>query len=218
MKPRDMWITVWLASWLMAASAPSMATAVWSSGSGSCNSNGTLYYSSCLTSSNGGFGSTSLLITAISDTGESIAGGNALDPAYVGYYNTNRFGVSSITGSGGELFQTSPQDAMDNDGNREFLLYSFGSAVTLSQVTLGWSPNDSDITVLAYQGSGSPVLTTGATTYSGGTNGLTFRGWTVIGNYSNVCGSNGRLSAAAMAGPLAHPSTSIRRTSARATG
>ena len=195
MKPRNLWIVVGLASWLMAAGGPAMATAVWTSGSGSCNANWGLYYSGCVTSSNGGSGSTSLLVSAISDTGAAISGGNALASAYVGYYNTNHFGVSSNTVNGGELLQNVPQHAMDNDGNREFLLYSFGSAVKLSQVTLGWSKIDSDITVLAYQGSGAPVLTSGTTTYSGSLpgspNGLVAKGWTVIGNYFNVCGASG---------------------------
>ena len=191
MKPKNLWIMVGFASWLMAAGGPAMATAVWTSGSGSCNANWGLYYSGCVTSSNGGSGSTSLLVSAISDTGAAISGGNALASAYVGYYDTNHFGVSSNTTSGGELSQNVPQHAMDNDGNREFLLYSFGSAVKLSQVTLGWSKNDSDITVLAYQGIGAPVLTSGTTTYSGSPNGLVAKGWTVIGNYSNVCGTFG---------------------------
>lgn len=72
---------------------------------------------------------------------------------------------------------------MDNSGNFESLLLTFNSAVTLSQVTLGWSQYDSDISVLAYQPTGiqqpAPAMTG---TYGG----LLGAGWKVVGNYANV--------------------------------
>ena len=194
MKPRNLWI-VWFASWLMAASVPVMATAVWTSG-GTCNVKNTLY-TNCVVSSSTGFGSPSVTVAAISDTGASTGtDGNALASAWVGYYsnNTNNFGVSG--GGTTPESRSDPQTAMDNDGNREFMLYSFASPVTLSKVTLGWSQTDSDITVLAYQGTAAPPALTSTipsamTTYGGNTNGLVAKGWSVISNYFDVCGASG---------------------------
>ena len=108
--------------------------------------------------------------SAISDTG--LAG--ALAGAYVGAY-TGGLGVTSNQGpnsaavsggnSAGQREVTNQNDyALDNSGNYEMLLLSFSDAATnvpttvyLNTLTIaGFSGVDSDLTVLAYGGSGSP--------------------------------------------------------------
>jgi hypothetical protein len=80
---------------------------------------------------------------------------------------------------------TAPEHAMDNNGNKESILLGFGSKVTLSQITFGWTGTsdyagiDSDVSVLAYTGSGSPI--TSSTTYA-----TLGSGWQLIGNFANV--------------------------------
>ena len=206
MKRKYEWLAALTAPWLLAASLPAVAVTTYQWDVGTCTGS---FQSTCTDSSNpsGGPGVT---YSAISDTGVNFNGLKSLAAAYVVAYGTH-LAVTSQAGPnaaangtfpygagenapGAQETTASPQHAMDNDGNSEFMLLNFGAtnSVSLSQVTLGWSQNDSDITVLAYQGAGAPVLTTGITNYTG-TSGLVAKGWSVIGNYSNVCGSNGSL-------------------------
>ena len=77
-----------------------------------------------------------------------------------------------------------PEHSVDNNGRFDMMLLSFTAAVDLDQVKMGWTSNDSDITVMAY---------TGLAPFSAATSlvGLTYtqllsNGWTAIGNYYNV--------------------------------
>jgi hypothetical protein len=83
-----------------------------------------------------------------------------------------------------------PEHGVDNDGRYDVVLFGFTEGMTptalnLTQVQLGYFPNDSDITVLAYTGGGSPadLATSGTTTYAALTSTL---GWTLVGHYSDV--------------------------------
>nr|WP_009204991.1 exosortase-dependent surface protein XDP1 [Sulfuricella denitrificans] len=73
---------------------------------------------------------------------------------------------------------------MDNATNYDSIEFKFGTATTLSAVTIGYpsatSTYDSDISVLAWIGAGSPTLL--GNKYGS----LVGSGWSVIGNYSNV--------------------------------
>ena len=200
------WIAALVAPWLLAASLPAGALTTYQWDVTGCAGSNQV---SCSDTSSSGVGDPGVTFSAISDTGGTTLGTKLLAEAYVVKYGTNHLGVTSEAGinsaangtspygtgenaPGTEETKTSPQHAMDNNGNSEFMLLSFGSAITLSQVTLGWSQTDSDITVLAYQPTGglpaAPALTGGTKAYSGG-NGLTANGWSLIGNYFNVCGS-----------------------------
>lgn len=77
----------------------------------------------------------------------------------------------------------SPEHSTDNNGRTDSILYSFSQAVSLTQVSLSWFSNDSDITVLAFTG--------GAFDVNSDLAGLTYgqlvsNGWTLVGNYSNL--------------------------------
>lgn len=81
--------------------------------------------------------------------------------------------------------------AADNVGKTDLFALGFASAVTLSSIQIGWNGTDnfnadSDISVLAYTGSGTTPTIAGLTL-----SGLLTNGWSVIGNYSNVGASNG---------------------------
>lgn len=81
---------------------------------------------------------------------------------------------------------SSPEHAIDNNERYDMALLDFSATgrVSLSSVTLGWWSVDSDITVLAYTGSGNP---TANGKLAGNTYGqLTSLGWAAIGNYSDV--------------------------------
>ena len=73
---------------------------------------------------------------------------------------------------------------MDNASNYDSIEFKFDSAINLSKVTIGYpsatSTYDSDISVLAWTGAGSPTLL--GNKYSS----LVGAGWSVIGNYCDV--------------------------------
>ena len=63
-------------------------------------------------------------------------------------------GVMSTGETAGEV----PNHALDNAGNTEFLLFDFGTTLwALTEVGIGWYQNDSDISVLAYDGNDNPI-------------------------------------------------------------
>lgn len=78
----------------------------------------------------------------------------------------------------------SPNHATDNNGSYEAAALIFSQAIALSDVSLGWWQNDSDLTVLAYTGAGTPgtLGTLGTWASLTGPSG----GWTLMGHYANV--------------------------------
>jgi|GEM_PF-1732162 len=127
-------------------------------------------------------------------TNSSNYGTGNLATGSVGNY-TGGLGVCS----GSETCST-PEHSMDNYYRIDSILFSFGSAIALDQITIGW-PNpgsttqcdigtiqmtcDTDITVLAYTANPTaataPNLT--ANTYA---NLTTTGGWTLVNNYANL--------------------------------
>jgi hypothetical protein len=95
-------------------------------------------------------------------------------------YPLNGYGICSST----DIGCTEPSHALDNVGNQEALLLSFGSAVTLNSITIGYKSGDSDITVLAYTGSGIPSTNGNLTGHSFSQ--LSANSWTVIGSYGDL--------------------------------
>lgn len=90
----------------------------------------------------------------------------------------------------GDIASTAPEHAIDNNQRYEMVLLSFAQSVKLTNAKFGWtgtsdyaaSGGDSDYTVLAYTGSGAPVLA-GKTWADLGAVGS---GWGKIGNYANA--------------------------------
>lgn len=115
-----------------------------------------------------------------------------LETAYLNVYSGG-LGVknrdASTTSSYGDLNDgISPEHATDNNQRYDSVLFNFSSAVDLNSVTLGWSQTDSDITVLAYTGTGACV---GSGTCTSNANGVKYAdlvnyGWSLIGQYSNL--------------------------------
>ncbi len=118
--------------------------------------------------------------TSGASTTSATTANSTLNSAYLGYYSGNGLGVSNrYEGIG----VTSPNHAMDNDANYDSIEFKFDSAIKLTQVTLGYPTGttyDSDISILAWTGAGSPTLL--GNKYGS----LVGSGWTVIGNYCDV--------------------------------
>jgi hypothetical protein len=106
---------------------------------------------------------------------------------YSGGWGINNLdGCSSISCSGdrGDLANSAPEHAIDNNQRYDMALLTFTSSVKLTGVKLGWADTDSDITVLGYTGTGNPASNGKLAGLTYGQ--LTSNGWLAIGNYSDV--------------------------------
>lgn len=75
-----------------------------------------------------------------------------------------------------------PNHAMDNEaGYYDMMLLSFSSLVTLNTIDLGWISNDSDVSIMAFNGTPSQLPFAGKSWES-----LLGNGWVSAGNYYNV--------------------------------
>jgi hypothetical protein len=118
---------------------------------------------------------------------------NRLAAAQLFFYSGNGFGVRNAdccTGDPGE--DSSPEHSVDNEGRSDYVLLSFSEAVNLTQVTMGWRNNDSDLSILAFNNGTLPASMIG--TSSNDSSGMTHSqlqtaGWQLIGNYSGPTGS-----------------------------
>ncbi|MDP1533383.1 MAG: exosortase-dependent surface protein XDP1, partial [Rubrivivax sp.] len=74
--------------------------------------------------------------------------------------------------------------AIDNNGNTEAVLLSFGQSVILTGIGLGWYSTDTDISLFRYNGTSVPpanLNTVGASLTS-----MAAAGWSLVSNYSNL--------------------------------
>lgn len=83
--------------------------------------------------------------------------------------------------------------ATDNQYGTDVVRLKFSSAVTLTSVGVGWVGGDSDLSVLAWTGSGTPGQVASTTlTGTAGTSTL-LNGWTLVGNYANLGSQPGKV-------------------------
>jgi len=114
--------------------------------------------------------------------GSTTAGGTTYGTASVIQNGASYgFGVGTQPENGSSA--TPSQHTMDNDpasGAADLILLKFDTAVALGSVTLGYSTNDNDFTIMAYTGSGGPTIT--GKTMSTLTTGGAASGWALIQN------------------------------------
>lgn len=191
---------------LSASSVFASATYTFSSaGSSTCTALPTTYADTC-------WGNTRAYTATESVTGASItvtakaysntAGAptsNAsatLQTAYLAQYSGglgiyNRDYAATTDGNSTSDLDTSesgtPEHSIDNNQRYDSVLLSFSKAVSLSSVSLGYAPYDSDISVWAFMGTGSAVLD-GATYASlmNSSSSLVTSGWVIVGNYADI--------------------------------
>lgn len=140
-------------------------------------------------------GNTSTLQAKSASAWSTTGSGGTLASGCVQNYGSWGYGVVNAIedGSPANCDVTSPQHAADNSGGQtDMFLLEFLAPVTLTQINIGWNGDDnysadSDLSVLAYMGTGSGSSAVAGNTLSG----LTGSGWAVVGNYSNVGDSNG---------------------------
>lgn len=133
--------------------------------------------------------------SSVTVSGWSTTGvNNTFEKAYIGNYGGD-LGITGQPRSGltnAELDTSNQpntgnnQHAVDNVGAYDALLFSFASAVTLADVSIGFpsasSGLDSDSTILYWKGSGTPTSTLNARTVSD----LTSNGWAVATNIGDM--------------------------------
>ncbi len=142
-------------------------------------------------------GGNALTVSAWSNTKNSTTAANAyIEKAYLASYSgglgvTNRDGVS---GGGdtyeGTIAQTSvPGHTLDNELRYDSMLFDFGAgnAFQLKSVTVGWWQTDSDLTILAYTGTGTPTFTDSGA--SQGYSSLLGSGWSVVKSSAGTTGT-----------------------------
>ncbi len=144
--------------------------------------------------------------TGMTGSGWSSTGGTSsttIENAYLAVYNggyssgscntstctgglgvVNRDGISgtdSTTATDNyESLSSAPEHATDNNERFDSVMFSFGKQTKLTQIGVGYVNTDGDMSVLAYTGAGTPVIT--GLTYAQ----LLSNGWTLIGNYNNT--------------------------------
>lgn len=126
-------------------------------------------------------GSVTATATAWANTANGSGGSNTV---LAGAYLTTWNGGLGVTHNDSES-TGSPQHAMDNNGRKESILFSFaGDKVNLTSSYFGWIANDSDFSVYAYTGAG--VGSVSGLTYGN----LASNGWTLVGHYNEASQSN----------------------------
>jgi hypothetical protein len=130
---------------------------------------------------------------SIGSSSISTASSYSLETAYLDIYGGSGLGVknrdaSNFTTSGDYNDGNSPEHSVDNNQRYDSVLFSFSSAIDLNSVKIGWSSNDSDITVLAYTATGACI---GSGTCSSDLSGKTYAdlasyGWSLIGQYADL--------------------------------
>ena len=102
-------------------------------------------------------------------------------------------GVASLTWSDtyeGTIAQTSvPGHTLDNSLRYDSMLFDFGAGKSfqLKSVTVGWWQTDSDLTILAYTGTGTPTFTSSSA--SQGYSSLLGSGWSVVKSSTGTTGT-----------------------------
>ena len=120
--------------------------------------------------------------TAWANTANGSEGNNTvLASAYLTPQGTSGVGAKHADSES----TSSPQHAIDNDGRKESILFSFsGDKVNLTSSYFGWISGDSDFSVYAYTGAGAGSVA--GLTYGN----LTSNGWSLVGHYNEASQGN----------------------------
>ena len=118
--------------------------------------------------------------------GVSISGWQARSNTRNFVNRTNRLKNFGSLGFGLDQSESGVQEAFDNSGRYDLVIFEFDQLVSLDEIGLGWIYNDADISVLAHTGPGGPTLDNGSFRYDPNhRKGMTAQGWELIGSYDN---------------------------------
>lgn len=123
--------------------------------------------------------------------------GSGYASAFLSPQGTSGFGAVSrheaqralIGGDSTPFAPGRPNHAFDSvaPGSIDLLLLNFSSSVVLSQIGIGWTNGDADVTVLRWAGASSPFLADGESgKIDDGHRNLSSTGWSLVGSYANL--------------------------------
>jgi hypothetical protein len=155
----------------------------------------------------GGNAGTTATVTGWSSNADRGTGGfysltgSGFVSSYLAPQGSSGFGVTSraeanaarAAGDTTPLNPASPNHSVDAiaPGSFDFVMVQFNTPVILDQFRIGWGAEDSDITVMRWNGSSAPTFTTGTVTNGGGNQNLESTigaaGWQFVNSFSNVC-------------------------------
>jgi hypothetical protein len=142
---------------------------------------------------------------AVTDANSYVLSGSGFASAFLSPQGNSGFGAVSrleaqearLAGDTTPLTPGSPNHAFDSisPGTIDLLLLNFSSSIVLSQIGIGWTAGDADVTVLRWAGAGSPFIADGSSTMIGDGHGnlsntLGSTGWSLVGSYSNLATDN----------------------------
>tara|TARA_R110002095_G_scaffold19076_4_gene21852 strand:+ start:191 stop:1048 length:858 start_codon:yes stop_codon:yes gene_type:complete len=121
-----------------------------------------------------------LSLQAYSSTGDVANAADTIETATLASYGTYGLGViNTDTGSSQPEHAFGGSSFDDPFENMDAVLLSFDEVTTLQSVTIGWNGGyDSDFSLMAYTGSGTPASLLGVTYDS-----LDQNGWSLVGHY-----------------------------------
>lgn len=147
-----------------AATWPAAAQSTWNFGGSGCaiQGSGTSTQASC----------TSNDVSATATAYSSSPSGSNFVRATMTYWSGSGIGIYSANESG------SPQHSIESQGADEAVLIDFGNKnVSLTELKVGWSYNDTDITVLRWTGTAAPGP---SLTSTAGAASLVSKGWEIV--------------------------------------
>lgn len=131
-------------------------------------------------------GSTTRDLT-VSAWGAVSSTNNTFGTAFVSNQGIDGFGVGSQSEGGAAAVGSNT--SLDNDPTTlapNLILLAFSSAVVLDKVTLGWSMNDADLTIMAYTGALAPPSFVAGMTAATLTAGGAGAGWSLVQNVGDI--------------------------------
>ena len=97
-------------------------------------------------------------VTASGFGGSNASGSTGFQTAYLSPQGSSGFGLASRYETIGVA---SPNHAADNSPQNvtpDLIVLKFNTAIALGAISLGWTNNDADLTVMAYNGAGTPTI------------------------------------------------------------
>lgn len=159
----------------LSAAGGASAQSTWNLGGSSCGAGSGTTYSSITCTGSSTAEKATMTAWGTSSAGSNFAAGRLAnwDPSGFGAY------VGADAGSPYHAF-----DSMAPTGSTEAMLIAFGPVkVSLSSVAIGWYSGDADISILRWDGAGTPPSMA-----SLGTAGLVAAGWSLVGSQDVAAG------------------------------
>jgi hypothetical protein len=138
----------------------------------------------CTSGTNVGANSVHAYAYAVANPGNNASSGATFTAATLAQYGLSYgLGVNYAGEPTG-----APEHTMDNKTQTELIAFRFDQAVTLDKITLGYTTNDADFSVFAWNG--ATPNSSASDKITDQTVGTLASSWTLVGNYANAAGAS----------------------------